>query len=119
VVRTSGQLFGEWVEAKSSLRECGVGVSSGVTAVLREEERGGLDFRAAQARAIPQCWAMPSGEPVSEELRPLGGCMAGRADPAARANARKFTVGRARFLRSGCGVIRKPRVPARPGAAHL
>jgi hypothetical protein len=86
-MRASGQLFGVRFGEKSLLRECGVDGCGGTTAVLREEERGGLDFRAVEARAISQSSAMPASKLVSEEWRPLRGCMARRADPATRANA--------------------------------
>jgi len=122
--------LGRYFEMKSSPRLSDVVRPGCERAKLcpQEEGSGVAVFRAARpsaaSRRDSRCGAVRCGAVrcgavrCGEELRPLRRVVPEEGDPAARANARKCTVTRTQFLRSGCGVIQKHRVHARPGAAH-
>ena len=74
-MRAFGQIFAGGFEVKSSQRESGVVRCGAVQSGRGKEGRGALDFRAAESSARRRRSARSASEPVSEESRPVRGCI--------------------------------------------
>ena len=118
-MRAFGQIFAGGFEVKSLQRESGVVRGGAVRRVRSEEGRRAWDFRAAEMGARRRRSARSANEPVSEESRPVRGCIPEVADPGGRDNAREVTVIRMAQLRSASPVVQKRAFSARPRVSHL